>query len=293
MLSTTTDDITAWSTLAAVVVALAVSLGPGILARLRGPQLEMTVGAEAPHRIATWTKGYVADGSELRLEVRNKTGRMPARSVRVRVQSIWIPISDGQYEWGDTAIDIIPLQWSSRRFADGRAGLDSNVTDIPGGISDFAEFVYWDRKTGNFEVRDSRRSVDDVGFSFGKGSSFRCQLVVSADHMKPIVRVVEVAGGEKLDRVAFSEPPPADKTEIWNIANFIQDLRLNHPEFDRSEESVPADPSALDGSPDAHPASPVAESGATAVKEADTSEESLPSAASGSAPESLPAAKDL
>jgi hypothetical protein len=289
MLSTTTDDITAWSTLAAVVVALAVSLGPGVRSRLKGPQLEMTVGTEAPHRIATWTKGFAAEGSELRLEVRNKAGRMPARNVRVRLQSIWMPISDGKYEWGDTAIDIIPLQWSSRRFADGRAGLDSDVTDIPGGISDFSEFAYWDRKTGNFEIRDSRRSADEAGaISFGKGSSFRCQLIVTADHMKPIVRVVEVAGGEKLDEVAFSESPPADKTKIWSIVNFIQDLRRDHPEFGQPKDSVHADPSALDDSPDAHSVPPVAGSGDTTIEETDTSEEHVPSAISGSAPESSP-----
>jgi hypothetical protein len=282
MLKSTTDEITAWSTFAAVVVALSVALGPRVLSRINGPRLRLTVGIEAPHRIATWTRGFVDEGSELRLEVRNKSGRMPARNVRVRLQSMWIPIVDGQYEWGDMAIDIVPLQWSSRRFADGRAGLDSDVTDIPGGISDFAEFIYWDRKEGTFEVRDSRRPADDhSGIRIGKGSSFRCQLVVSADHMKPIVRVVKVAGGEDLDQLEFSEPPPADKTKIWSIVNFIQDLRRDHPQFGAGD-GLPGQ----DGSPDSP--SPGAGSADVAVNEIDTSEESLPDTAPVSAPESSP-----
>jgi hypothetical protein len=281
MLKSTTDEITAWSTLAAVVVALSVALGPIVLSRIKGPRLELRVGTEAPHRIAIWTRGFVDEGSELRLEVRNKSGRMPARNVRVRLQSMWIPIDDGQYEWGDMAIDIVPLQWSSRRFADGRAGLDSDVTDIPGGISDFAEFLYWDRKEGTFEVRDSRRPADQAGTQIGKGSSFRCQLIVSADHMKPIVRVVKVAGGEDLDELEFSEPPPAAKTKIWSIINFIQDLRRDNPQL-FVDGSLPAQ----DGLPDSP--SPAARSPDVTVNEIDTSEESLPNTEPASAPESSP-----
>jgi hypothetical protein len=275
MLKTTTDEITAWSTFAAVVVALTVALGPGVLSRIRGPRLELTVGTEAPHRIATWTTGFVNEGSELRLEVRNKAGRMPARNVRVRLQSMWIPIKDDQYEWGDMAIDIVPLQWSSRRFADGRAGLDSDVTDIPGGISDFAEFLYWDRKEGTFEVRDSRRPVDQSGIRMGKGSSFRCQLVVSADHVKPIVRVVEVSGGETLDQLDFAKPPPAETTRIWSIVNFIQDLRRDHPQFGMGN-----DLSAEDSAPGADSPSPATDLTDATTKETGTSED--PNMASGS-----------
>ena len=279
MLKSTTDEITAWSTFAAVVVALSVALGPGVLLRMKGPRLELRVGTEAPHRIATWTRGFVDEGSELRLEVRNKSGRMPARNVRVRLQSMWIPIDDGQYVWGDMAIDIVPLQWSSRRFADGRAGRDSGITDIPGGISDFAEFLYWDRKEGTFEVRDSRRQADQAGTRVGKGSRFRCQLVVSADHMKPIVRVVEVAGGEDLDQLEFSKPPPADKTKIWSIVNFIQDLRRQDPRIFVGD-GLPTQ----DGSQDSP--SPAAGSADVTVNETNASEEPFPNTGPLSAPES-------
>src|ERR1700737_5295044 len=101
MLESTKNEITAWSTFAAVVVALSVALGPGVLLRMKGPRLELRVGTEAPHRIATWTRGFVDEGSELRLEVRNKSGRMPPRNGRVGLHPRGLPLEDGQYGGGE------------------------------------------------------------------------------------------------------------------------------------------------------------------------------------------------
>jgi hypothetical protein len=252
MSATTTEDITAWSTLAAVLVALGLSIVPRIWSYFRRPQLELIIGKEAPHRIAKWTKNFTAEGAEIRLQVRNKVGRTTATNVRIRLQSIWFPISDGKYNWADAAIDLVPLQWSSRRFADGRAGLDSDISEIPGGISDFAEFVYWDRESGNFEVRDSRRAVGDTGsIKFGKGSTFRCQLVISADRMTPLMIVAQVTGGEKtVEEVSVSKPPPADETRTWSIPNFIQDLRRDNPNLFKSQSK--AEPAGPDGTQPVH-----------------------------------------
>jgi hypothetical protein len=150
-----TDQITAWVTLAAVVVALGLSIVPILWRRVTRPHLVWTVGENEPYRLSTWEGGRV-EGAELRIQVANKPRRRwprrAAMNVRALLDAVWVMTPQDTKPLGDLHFDVTPLRWASRRN-DPSTG---EVTVIPSGSFDYVEFAQWGRQRLRLSVRDAR-----------------------------------------------------------------------------------------------------------------------------------------
>jgi hypothetical protein len=102
VLASTTDAVAAWSTFAAVVVALRVSLVPVWWRWHKRPFLKWTVGRDEPHRLAIVGQSGINAGWDLRIFVGNKAGRRRAENVRAQLRTFWVCTTvEGLNAWGD------------------------------------------------------------------------------------------------------------------------------------------------------------------------------------------------
>jgi hypothetical protein len=203
-----TDQVSAWATLGAVLVALGVSLFPVGWRWLKRPRLVWTVGRTEPHRITTWSKGQV-DGASLRVKVTNEPGRRGTRAaenVRAQLETVWVRAPQEQKQWTKLEFDITSLTWSSRR-AELSNLTAQQITVIASGSTDYSEFVHWDSKAHCLIVYGAR--TDDQLALQGLGPGEFCfRIVLTASGLKPEIAHVKVTTeSETVTDVARSEPP--------------------------------------------------------------------------------------
>jgi hypothetical protein len=133
-----TDWLTAIGTLAAVIVALGLSLVPVFVRWLHLPKLRIIVGSSEPHlRPRMAERGPHVEAMYLRVEVRNY-GKAEARRVRAQVRRWWARNNNSNPpRWVEYDIDPLPLRWVSRPMDAGEA-LSTEV-DLAPEASDLVE----------------------------------------------------------------------------------------------------------------------------------------------------------
>lgn len=216
------DQITAWATLAAVLVALGLSIVPMVWRRVTRPHLVWTVGKNEPYRLSTWEAGRI-DGAELRIQVANKPRRcLPRRAamnVRALLDAVWVMTPQETKPWGDLHFDVTPLRWASRRN-DTSTG---EVTVIPAGSLDYVEFARWERQRLRLSVRGARPHDMDSLHAF-TSSVLRFEVVITADGVEPTVAVFDVVVTTTLDAVIPQRRPPASMVRSLGLFNVLGGL---------------------------------------------------------------------
>jgi hypothetical protein len=213
-----TDQVTAWATLAAVLVALGLSILPSWWRRHKRPVFELSVGTTEPHRVASWSGEGRFEGSELRMAVMNKPGRRQAENVRAQVQRVLIFTPNDPKPWSDPDFGITPLVWATRKSEQLPLPSEAFVTVIPSGLTDYVEFAFWTGQSRNLNVRDARLSSNRALERFAAGHMFIFRLAVTADGIEPRIRDVCVALSESIDSIQFTQEPRPD--EIQQIGLF-------------------------------------------------------------------------
>lgn len=219
MTASLTDQVTAWSTLAAVIAALGIALAPALGRRFRRPTLEVTVGDLEPHRLSIWEgTGHGLAGSSLRVQVRN-AGRRTATDVRARLQAAWIRTPNDPTEWGDWGIDPSPLIWSSRV---GAATQDTEVTVLPSGLNDLAEFTYWNHRQRRLEMKSAQRPGVRV-LDMHVAAEYRFQIVVTCAEADPVVVVAKVVTAAEVRTVELTEGPGPETVRSLGLFSELAD----------------------------------------------------------------------
>lgn len=217
-----TDQVTAWATLAAVLVALGLSVIPSWWRRYKRPVLELSVGITEPHhRFAMFGGLGGFEGSELRMAVMNKPGRRQAENVRAQVQRVLISTPNDSKPWSDPDFDITPLVWATRKSEQVPLPSEAFVTVIPSGLTDYVEFAFWNGRSRNLSVRDARLSSNRALERYAAGHKFIFRLAVTADGIDPEIRDVCVTLSESINSIEFvQEPHPDEIQQIGLFATF-------------------------------------------------------------------------
>jgi hypothetical protein len=217
MVASITEAVAAWSTFAAVLLSLGLSLVPVWWRWFKRPRLEWTVGRNEPHRLAIWEKDADLAGSDLRIRVTNKVGHRRAENVRAQLQAVWVytPRDNNPKLWGNLEFDVTPLRWSSRRNDDATA---QQATVIAGGNFDYTTFVHRDNHRHSLVVQDAR--IDDRrAMEEWHLFEYLFRVVITADGIGPQVAYVRVA--TEPNAVATVERAQApDPGEVYTLGLF-------------------------------------------------------------------------
>ena len=212
-----TDQVTAWATLGAVLVALGVSLVPVGWRWLTRPRLVWTIGLHEPHERIIWSNGQV-EGLSLRLRVTNEPGQLgtrPADNVRAQLETAWVKTPGEAKQWANLEFDITPLTWSSRRADELTA---QQVTVIASGSTDYTEFAHWERQRHCLIVYGAREDDQRAMQGFGPGE-FRFRIVLTANGVKAkIAHVRVIADQQTVTAVDRSEAP--DPKDVHSIGPY-------------------------------------------------------------------------
>jgi hypothetical protein len=210
VLASTTEAVAAWSTFAAVLVALGVSLIPVWWRWYKRPRLEWSVSRNEPHRLAEWGQGLIL-GADYRIQVGDKAGQRQAENVRAQLRTVWLnKPNEKSKPWGNLEVDITPLRWASRRDEVASA---QQVTVTPGGM-DFVTYAHWDRQRHNLVIPHARQQDTTAMQGFGPGS-FVFHVVMTADGVEPVVAYIEVSTDPDAMRVVKRSKAP-DPEEVYS-----------------------------------------------------------------------------
>ena len=189
------ETVMAWATVAAVLVALAGSIGVGFWKWLRRPKLSITFGDRSP--LATLEP--TATNPEwhcIRAQVDN-SGHRGARRVRAQITGVWFradnePRADGR-EWVRLLYMPIPLVWSSRSFA---GSSTKEYMDLGIGAVDYLEISRKSMRQNNDSYdhllmglgdEPTRQSLMDRMMKVGE---YRIEVAVFSDDAGPATKVV-------------------------------------------------------------------------------------------------------
>lgn len=211
-------DVTAWATVAAVVVALLGSMGTGLWKWLRRPRITITFGPEAP--LTTIEPSPISpEWHHVRARVENK-GHRGARRVRAQITGAWFkadsePRADGRI-WPDLIQLPIPLPWASRSF-EGSQGTE--YVDLAPHLVDYLDIsrksmrlrmsTYEHRLLG-LGAEPTRQSLLDRMMKVGE---YRIEVAVFSDDTKPVTSVVSYKqrlSTLQLQEIQRSKRPPKD-----------------------------------------------------------------------------------
>jgi hypothetical protein len=242
-----TDQITAWATLLAVLVALGLGILPAWWRRHKRPVLQLAVGATEPYRIAGWTSDGRYEGSELRIAVTNKSGLRQAENVRAQILRVLIHTPNDKRPWSDVDFGITPLVWATRKSDQKPIPFEAFVTVIPSGLADFVEFAFWDGHSRPLRVRDALRVASNRALErFSQGHRFMFQVAVSADEIRPKIANVCVSLSDSIESVDFvSEPDPELIQKVALFATFYADNEDTSGDEERAQGGNSGDPGGL------------------------------------------------
>jgi hypothetical protein len=229
MIADTNADVTAWATVAAVVLALLGSVGTGLWKWLRRPRIEITFGNTEP--LMTFEPSATnPEWQYIRAKVRNK-GHRGAGNVRAQITRVWFkadnqPRADGR-SWPELIRLTIPLPWTSRSFQ----GSDSTEhVDLPPGLVDYLDIS---RKSmiQNMETYDhllcglgnepKRQDLHDRMMKIGE---YRIEVAVFSDDTKPKTKLVSYKQSPDLlplHEIQPSQRPPKEKN-LTPPSNFAE-----------------------------------------------------------------------
>jgi hypothetical protein len=236
--SVATDWLTAIGTVSAVVVALALSLGPAVRRWWQRPKLRLSVDRLEPHRLAVIEDGRL-EGSELRLGVENVGRGRPAEHARSHLQTVWVRDKNNS-QWFEFNVDLTPLPWSSRRSGTDPTATDMYESVIAAGLTDYVEYVYWDHKRRELVSRDARPGQQNRPH-LGNEYSFR--IVVTADGITPEVAVVRVVAIKSVQTVEFAAAPDPKDVRKLGLYRLYFTLGGDDPDtaFDSEDEMTEQD----------------------------------------------------
>jgi hypothetical protein len=212
-------DVTAWATVAAVVVALAGSVGVGFWRWINRPELWIEFGNIAPLYTLEPTT-MAPEWNVIRARITNK-GQAGASGARAQITGVWFkaesrPRSDGR-EWVRLTQMPIPLEWASRSHE--ASGAREKV-DLAQGAIDFVEvskkymletdFMGYNHVLcglGNVPQREDLKSAMEA---LGE---FQIAISVFSDTAKPTTKVVSYRQGQmrmQLEDLHEVDKPPKD-----------------------------------------------------------------------------------
>lgn len=221
--ASTTDLLTAIGTVGAVVVALGLSIVPGLRRWRARPVLRFEFGKVEPYtRIdLSPTAGVITGGgfngtTLVRAGVRN-IGRTEARRVRVQIHAWWV-LENGL--WWQYDLDPVLLRWVSQP--------SENEIDIAPALQDLVEVV---GRSTDGRHRLSIRLTPPPPFDFQATKSYsphRVELVAFGEGAESIRAVMEYqfteSGGVEVTR---AEPPDGEIQPLGLLGIFLADPGLD------------------------------------------------------------------
>jgi hypothetical protein len=218
VLADTTATVTAWATVAAVVVALGGSFGTVLWRWWRRPRLKITFGNQPP-LLTLEPSETNPQWQYVRAKVENK-GKRGAGHVRAQITGSWVhgstvPRADGR-QWPELTYIPIPLKWASRSF-DGSESPE--LVDLAPKAVDYLDIS---RKSlvPNMDTYDHllcgmgnealRQSLRDRMMTVGE---YRIEIAVFSDDAKSVAKVVsykQIIAALQLTELTKSKRPPND-----------------------------------------------------------------------------------
>lgn len=218
ILADTNADVTAWATVAAVIVALLGSVGTGLWRWIRRPRIEISFGDQPP--LMTIEPSVTnPEWQFIRAKAKNK-GHRGARRLRAQISRAWFKAdnesrADGKI-WPALIQLPIALPWTSRSFP----GSESiEYVDLAPGLKDYLDIS---RKSmvENMETYDhllcglgeepNREGLRDRMMRIGE---YRIEVAVSSDDTKTVTKVISYKQSVallQLQHIKASERPPKD-----------------------------------------------------------------------------------
>ncbi|MGO9027359.1 MAG: hypothetical protein ACLQOZ_01825 [Acidimicrobiales bacterium] len=220
--TTTADWLTAFGTVGAVLVALGLSIVPGIRRRLRRPKLQFEFGNTEPLTridLSPTERAVIGGGFNgdllVRAMVRNG-GRSEARRVRVQVQAWWVAVQD---HWGEFDLDPVLLRWVSEP--------SETEVDIAPQLHDLVEVVSKDR-SGRHRLAIPLDPLPHFDWQSSQPyQRHRIELVAYGDGAESSRVVIEYGfnehGGIDLKE---SQRPSADEIQKLGFMSLVGGLRF-------------------------------------------------------------------
>ncbi len=232
--TTTADWLTAIGTVGAVVVALALSIIPGVRRWYRRPVLHLEFGTVEPlvrMDLAPTEQldiGGAFNGTTLvRARVRN-TGRSEAHRVRVHVQAWWV-LDRGR--WRRFDLDPVLLRWVSQR--------SETEVDIAPQLDDLVEVVSMDRSGRHALAIDLEPRPHFNWQSHTACAEHRIELVAYGDGADSTRAVIEYKfGAEHGVEAREAERPPDDEVMDLGLMSLTSGLSPDNFALDSEDDDT-------------------------------------------------------
>ena len=200
------DTFTAFGTVGAVVVALAIASWPWITRKFKRPKLKLVTGLAEPFlRPIRREKGIGFDELRLRVGIRND-GRGVAHGVAAMLLNWW-EYSEKNCAWQELDADPLPMKWVSIRPADDRPN-DPPTVSILSGCTEYLDIIIWRADHIELLVDDGRQTLFEPRRSPAIGK-WRVQFALAgADcDVERYTVELECDGSNFVSRVEASTPP--------------------------------------------------------------------------------------